>query len=92
MLPGAAAQTDDEIAAVVRHKAETMYHPVGTCRMGADGAAVVDDALRVREVQELRVVDASIMPRLIGGNTNAPTIMIAERAADLIRGLGSPRA
>lgn len=78
--------SDAELAAFVRAKAETVYHPVGTCRMGSDPDAVVDPQLRVRGVEGLRVVDASVIPTLPGGNTNAPTMMIAERAADLIRG------
>lgn len=78
--------SDAELAAFIRAKAETVYHPIGTCRMGGDPLAVVDATLRVRGVDGLRVVDASVMPRLVGGNTNAPTMMIAERCADLIRG------
>jgi choline dehydrogenase len=88
--PGAAAQSDDEIDAWMRRTAETEYHPVGTVRMGADARAPLDGALRVRGVDGLRVVDASVMPTLVGGNTNAPTIMIAEKAADIIRGRTLP--
>jgi choline dehydrogenase len=86
MAPGAGVRTDSEIDAWIRRSAETLYHPVGTVRMGADDKAPVDQDLRVRGVRGLRVVDASVMPTLVGGNTNAPTIMIAEKAADLIRG------
>lgn len=76
----------DEAAleAFIRAKAETIYHPVGTCAMGTHANAVVDPQLRVRGVRRLRVVDASVMPRLVSGNTNAPTIMLAERAAQWI--------
>ncbi|KGQ17820.1 Choline dehydrogenase [Lysobacter dokdonensis DS-58] len=77
---------DKALEAFVRAKAETVYHPVGTCRMGSDDASVVDPQLRVRGVEGLRVVDASVMPTLIGGNTNAPTMMIAERIAALMTG------
>jgi choline dehydrogenase len=84
--PGEAAQSDEAIAEQVRAHAETLYHPTGTCKMGNDAMAVVDDQLRVRGVEGLRVVDASIMPSIIGGHTNAPTIAIAEKAADLIKG------
>ena len=77
---------DAQLVEFIRAKAETIYHPVGTCRMGDDEQSVVDPQLRVRGVQGLRVVDASVMPRLIGGNTNAPTMMLAERAADLVTG------
>jgi choline dehydrogenase len=83
--PGKGVETSAEIAEFVRNEAETLYHPVGTCKMGSDSMAVVDARLRVRGIDRLRVADASIMPRIIAGNTNAPTIMIAEKAADMIR-------
>jgi len=81
----AEAQTDDQLRDAIRGRADTVYHPVGTCKMGNDRLAVVDAKLAVHGLSGLRVVDASIMPTLIGGNTNAPTIMIGEKAADLIR-------
>jgi choline dehydrogenase-like flavoprotein len=88
VFPGAGRTDDAALVAAIRAKAESIYHPVGTCRMGADGddTAVLDTRLRVRGLQGLRVVDASVMPTLISGNTNAPTIMIAERAADFVLG------
>jgi len=84
--PGPQVQSDEEIAEYIRDYSETLYHPAGTCKMGNDSMAVVDAHLRVRGVEGLRVIDASIMPTVVGGNTNAPTIMIAEKAADLIKG------
>jgi choline dehydrogenase-like flavoprotein len=83
-LPGAATQTEAEWIAYLRRAAGTAHHPVGTCRMGADALAVVDPNLRVRGIDRLRVVDASVFPSIVGGNTNAPIVMVAERAADLI--------
>ncbi|UJW75958.1 GMC family oxidoreductase [Rhizobium sp. SL42] len=80
-----AGRSDDELEAAIRARADTIYHPVGTCRMGSDATAVVDPSLRVNGVQGLRVIDASVMPRLIGGNTNAPVIMIAEKIAASMR-------
>ena len=84
--PGPGCQSDEQIDAYIRRRPISQFHAAGSCRMGVDDDAVVDPALRVRGVQGLRVVDASIMPRLIGANTNAPTIMIAEKAADMILG------
>lgn len=81
----AVARSDVQIEQFIRNHADTIYHPAGTCRMGTDALAVVDAELRVHGLQGLRVVDASIMPTLVGGNTNAPVIMIAEKAAELIR-------
>jgi choline dehydrogenase len=86
LKPGSEFESDEEIEASVRSRVELLYHPVGTCAMGAGEDAVLDPELRVRGLEGLRVVDASVMPSIPGGNTNAPTIMIAERAADLIRG------
>jgi len=85
--PGSASD-DAGIADLARRKSVTVYHPVGTCRMGSDPSAVVDPELRVNGIARLRVVDASVMPVLTNGNTNAPTIMIAEKAADMIRAAG----
>ena len=81
----AGVESDDDIRKALRERVDTVYHPVGTCKMGVnDPMAVVDPKLRVYGLDGLRVVDASIMPTLIGGNTNAPTIMIGEKAADMI--------
>jgi choline dehydrogenase len=95
LSPGTAAESDEEILARLRETVSTGHHPVGTCRMGPDSdpLAVVDERLRVRGVDGLRVVDASVMPRLVSGNTNGPVVMIAEKAADMILGRAPlPRA
>ena len=87
--PGPEVKTDKQIDDYLRAKVESIYHPVGTCKMGSDDLAVVDDRLRVRGIENLRVIDASVMPTLVTGNTNAPTIMIAERASDFVLGRSS---
>ena len=84
IYPGSGCESDEDISEFLTRKANHAYHPVGTCKMGIDNMAVVDTQLRVHGLQSLRVVDASVMPSLVGGNTNAPTIMIAEKAADMI--------
>jgi len=83
-LPGKDAQSDDEIKEFIRNNVQNIYHPVGTCKMGNDAMAVVNDRLQVHGVQGLRVADASIMPVIINANTNAPCIMIGEKCADMI--------
>ena len=84
ILPGAAATSDEDLAAAVRAEGQTIYHPAGTCKMGTDDMSVVDPSLRVHGLDGLRVVDASVMPTLIRGHTQAPTVMIAEKGAELI--------
>jgi choline dehydrogenase len=93
LAPGSAVQTDAEIDAYIRQKAESAYHPSCTCRMGEDPLAVTDGQGRVHGVRQLRVVDASLMPAVVSGNLNAPTIMMAEKIADAVRGRSPlPRA
>jgi len=90
--PGKDVQSDEDLMEYIRNFAATIFHPVGTCKMGQGDGAVVDDQLRVHGIEGLRVVDASIMPVITGGNTNAPTIMIAEKASDMILGRPAPAA
>jgi choline dehydrogenase len=85
-LPGPEVQTDDALLEHARRSGGTVFHPTSTCKMGVDAMAVVDPELRVHGLTGLRVVDASVMPTVASGNTNAPTIMIAEKAADMVRG------
>jgi choline dehydrogenase len=82
--PGIDLNNDEELVTAASNYAQTIFHPVGTCKMGQDDMAVVDEKLKVRGIENLRVIDASIMPNIISGNTNAPTIMIAEKGADMI--------
>ena len=89
ILPGSQIQSDEDINNFIRGSAESLYHPVGTCKMGNDPMSVVNSKLQVHGIEGLRVVDASIMPNIIGGNTNAPTIMIAEKAADMIKSINN---
>ncbi|MEM1086409.1 MAG: choline dehydrogenase [Pseudomonadota bacterium] len=90
ILPGESVKTDEDIDAFIRKTGETIYHPVGTVAMGIQDDSPLDPELRVRGIDGLRVIDASVMPTLIGGNTNAPTMMIAEKAADMILGKAAP--
>jgi choline dehydrogenase len=91
IAPGAQLQTDDELLDWVRKNAETTYHPIGTCKMGSDAMAVVDRELKVHGIEALRVADASIMPTLTSGNTNAPSIMIGEKCAEMILAAATAR-
>ena len=84
VYPGSEKTSDEDLLEFCRKSGSTVYHPTSTCRMGNDPLAVVDQRLRVRGIEGLRVIDASIMPDLMSGNTNAPTIMIAEKASDMI--------
>ena len=90
--PGPACASDDDLLDFARRKGSTVYHPTSTCRMGSDPNAVVDAQLNVRGVERLRIIDASVMPALVSGNTNAAVIMIAEKGADLILNEARARA
>jgi len=92
IVPGAERASDDEVLAFIRATGTTIYHPSGTCRMGGDPGSVVDPALRVRGIEGLRVADASVMPTVVSGNTNAPCIMIGEKCADLVKAAAMPLA
>ena len=92
LSPGGDVRRDADVEAWIRRTADTMFHPVGTCRMGADDGAVVDGELRVRGVEGLRVADASVFPSLTSSNTHAPSVMVAEKAADLVRGRSPVRS
>jgi choline dehydrogenase len=83
-IPGHSYNSDNQLLEAAKYNSQSIYHPVGTCKMGNDTSSVVDDQLRVYGVSGLRVVDASIMPEIVSGNTNAPTMMIAEKAAEMI--------
>ena len=84
--PGPAVRSDEEILTWIRNNSQTAYHPIGTCRMGPGPNAVVDDKLKVHGLEGLRVADASIFPTMPSGNTNAPSIMVGEKAADILKG------
>src|SRR5690606_18403524 len=90
--PGSSFASPAALRTELPNRVCTVYHPVGTCRMGSDERAVVDAQLRVRGIEGLRIADASVIPEITGGNTNAPCIMIGEKAADLLRGVASPPA
>ncbi len=86
--PGKEVESDDQILTWIRNNSQTAYHPIGTCRMGQGPNTVVDERLRVHGIEGLRIADASIFPTMPSGNTNAPSIMVGEKAADLIRSCG----
>ena len=90
--PGPACDSDADLLAYARETGTTVYHPTSTCRMGSDPQAVVDERLRVRGIDALRVIDASVMPTVVSGNTNAAVVMIAEKGADMILQDASARA